>query len=301
MTDKIDGLPDWFAPLCSEVEAELRRLEEGGQDRRPALQAEAADVRSMIEGWMQSMGNPDLPASVRQDIELRYGEAKARLCRIEADLAGQDGHAERRARLLDPRAALERLGRLADVLVSGNVTLGNLELGRHIDRIDAFADGSVVMRTTKLGVFEGAAPLLARPDVPASRSTTSRTTAVRERRRPRLRVNPEDSGVADSFKDDQAALDPRRFAGLDAHWFWEDPLETPKPSFWSADNAAEVARVRRENPGWTVERLCRHFGKTPPTIRKALKIAAEQFAGAAGQDGEGDKDGSASHPDQHET
>ena len=29
-------LPGWFGPFCAEVEAELRRLEEGGDERRPA-------------------------------------------------------------------------------------------------------------------------------------------------------------------------------------------------------------------------------------------------------------------------
>ena len=69
---------------------------------------------------------------------------------------------EQQHKLLDPRQVLERMNRLAEVLASGNVTFGNLELGRHIDRIAAYPDGHVVMRTNKLGVFEGASVLLSR-------------------------------------------------------------------------------------------------------------------------------------------
>ena len=279
MINEMTNLPDWFGPLCAEIEAELQRLHEGGHDRRPALEAEAAGLRSMIEGWMQSMGKPDLAALVRKDIEARYADAKARLQQFEAELAGRDDQAERRRQLYDTRMALERLGRLADVLAGGNVTLGNLELGRHIDRIDAFADGSVVMRTSKLGIFEGAVALLARADVPTPLARASTTRPVRQRRRLVSGSNRKTPAPPVSSTTISPASTPGGSRGLKARWFWEDRLDTPKPSFWAADNAFSVARVRRENPTWTMDKLCKHFGKTPPTIRKALKIAAEREPG----------------------
>jgi hypothetical protein len=278
MTTEAIDLPDWFGPLCDEIRAELARLDGGRHDHRPVLEREAAELESKIRGWSLSLAKPDLPADVRDDIESGYAGARARIREIQAALAGEDGRAAQRDRLLDPAAALARLRRLADVLARGNVTLGNLELGRHIDRIDAFADGSVVMRTSRLGIFEGAIAELSRPG--AAPAPAGATPRAKPRRRSRLRVDEPAPGGAMAPGDDQPGLDPRRFDGLDAGWFWEDPVPISGPSCWSSDNAAAVARVRRENPGWTLARLCAHFGKTAPTIRKALKLAAE--GGAAG-------------------
>jgi hypothetical protein len=40
-------------------------------------------------------------------------------------------------------------------LARNNPTLGNLELSMHIDRIDCYDDGKVVLRTCKLGAVRG--------------------------------------------------------------------------------------------------------------------------------------------------
>jgi hypothetical protein len=230
----------------------------------------------MIQGWSLSLAKPGLDSAIREDIEANYGAAKARLRELEAARDALAGQAARRQQILDPKPALARLQRLADVLASGNVTLGNLELGRHIDRIDAYPDGSVVLRTTKLGVFEGAVALLSRPEGAPVARPASDTKRVKPRRRGRLRVDgplPDGSGLVSN---PEPGLDPGRFSGLGPEWFWEDLLEIPRPTFWSADHADEVLRFRQEHPEWTMVQLCAYFGKTSPTIRKALRIAAER-------------------------
>ena len=287
MTNDPIALPDWFGPLCDEIDRELDRLSSAGGDRRPALRREAEELRASTRGWRQSLGNPDLDPALRADLEADYAAARARLHELEAALEGLDGQEVRRRRLLDPAAVLDRLRRLDEVLAAGNPTFGNLELGRHIDRIDAFPDGSVVLRTSKLGIFEGAAALLARPDAAPLPSATADgpVRTVTPRRRGRLRVESPTLGDPASAPESQPGLDPNRFANLDPEWFWEDALEIPRPTFWSDEHAEEVLRVRREHPDWTVDRLCHHFGVTPPTLRKALRIGeqreAARLAGAA--------------------
>ena len=237
-------LPDWFAPLCAEIDRELERLRGTQPDRRPALEHEAAGLRETIQGWSLSLAKPGLDPAVREDIEGQYADAKARLRGVEAALGGLDGHAEQRARLLDPAAALTRLQRLADVLAAGNVTLGNLELGRHVERIEVHPDGRVVMRTCKLGVFEGATALLAGPGATAPPPAGAETRRVTPRRRGRLNTDEPSSTDPAPRHDGPERLDPARFSGLAGAWFWEDTLEVPRPTSWAADHAAAVVGMR---------------------------------------------------------
>src|SRR4051812_11795503 len=108
-------LPDWFGPLCAEIDRELGRLSRSQPDRRPALEQEVADLRTTIRGWSVSLAKPALDATLREDLEAQYVEAKARLRECEAALAALEGEAEQRHRLLDPELALARLHRLADL------------------------------------------------------------------------------------------------------------------------------------------------------------------------------------------
>ena len=276
MNGKGFPLPPWFAPLCEEVERELDRLSQTQPDRKSAVEQEAAALRAQLQGWSQSLAKPDLNLLVREDLEGEYSEGKARLRELEAGLAALDGRAAQRRQLLDPAQALARLHRLDDVLGSGNVTMGNHELSRHIDRIDAYADGRVVMRTSRLGIFEGATAMLARPElVTPSAAAPNR---IKPRRRGRMRIDEPLSSDPAPFQEAKTGLDPGRFAGLGSKWFWDDILEIPKPSFWSDEHATEVQRIRLEHPGWTITQLCEHFHVTPPTIRKALRIAKDRAA-----------------------
>ena len=267
------NLPDWFGPLCEEIERELARLSQTENDRRPAIVKEIADLRETIRGWSISLAKPELNPAVREDLEVRYADAKASLRELESALEGLEGQAQQKHKLLDPKQVLERMNRLAEVLASGNVTFGNLELGRHIDRIAAYPDGRVVMRTNKLGVFEGASVLLSRSSATATEPSVGAPKKVLPRRRGRLRTEDDLTTVAAHYQDDLRNLDPKRFSDLGPEWFWEDTLEVPKPTYWAAEYAAEVVRLRAD--GMTIEKLAAHFGKTPPTIRKALRIGAK--------------------------
>jgi hypothetical protein len=276
MMDKTEGpWPAWLGPLCEEVARELDRLARSRDDHKPALEREATELQARLDGWAISLAKPDLSACVRADLEQQYAQAKARLLTVRSELADRESQRARQQGLVDPRKVLDRLRRLNEVLATGNAARGNLELSRHIDRIDAYADGRVVMRTSKLGIFDGAAALLARPSASAPPAAVEPDAErIRPRRRGHVRLDEPLGPGPDPLLEIPTSTDPTRFADLDASWFWEDVFEMPTTMCWSAEHAAEVARLRGE--GWTMARLAAHFGRSLPTIRHALKIAAER-------------------------
>jgi hypothetical protein len=278
MEERLAPLPDWIAPLCEEIDHELDRLDGARRDRRPALERERADLRRSLQGLSISLAKPDLDPGVRADVEAEYARIRERSGVLEAELAGLDLRDARRDQLVDPRRVLDRLRRLDEVLATGNVTMGNLELARHIDRIDVYPDRRVVMRTSKLGIFEGATSELARADPPTpGEAAGPGTPRIRPRPRGPMRIDETPTPAPGRAAEIPPSVAPDRFANLDGKWFWEDTLEIPGRSSWAADHADEAARLRGQ--GWTIARLAAHFGRTPPTIRHALKIASGRDRG----------------------
>jgi DNA-directed RNA polymerase specialized sigma24 family protein len=193
---------------------------------------------------------------------------------IESLLMEIEHYQQQVEEMLAPGQVLDRLNRLPEVLALNNPTLGNLELSLHIDRIDCFKAGKVVMRTCKLGALAGAAEFLtedvARPTKTRQVACDGTKRAV-PRRRARLRVEQAE-GNRDLKASADTAADPNRFAGLSEEWFWEDVFQIPEKT-WPFQEMAIGAATRR--PGQTHEKLAENFGVTVPTIRKALRYAAE--------------------------
>ena len=88
--------------------------------------------------------------------------------------------------LVDPRRVVEALQRLEDILAAENASVVNLELGRHIERVDCYSDGRVVLQGTWVGLFDGATELLKG----AADARPMPRTAPRRRRRRRRRRGP---------------------------------------------------------------------------------------------------------------
>lgn len=270
--EKAGQLPDWFPDLVEQVQLELHRQAEQQPDERFTWEEEVKQLQERAEGWFLSLANPRLDPSLRADIESQYGLTRARIAQLQKLLAEHDSKEERLRQVLDPRQVVERLRRLGEVLAGNNPTQGNIELSRHIDRIECFADGKVVLRSTPLGIFDGGVALLrrARGDTEAPTNEAEKPLAqVKPRRRAQLRVE-EPVSEQDSVPEAVDISDPDRFGGLDACWMWEDVLEIPRVLSWAEAHAAEVARLRVT---MTMAQLAAHFGKTIPTIRNALKKA----------------------------
>ena len=110
------------------------------------------------------------------------------------------------------------------ILAKQNPTLGNLELSLHIDKIVCSPDGTVTMRTCKLGALTEAVDLLASGDgdeagksVDIEHDDNSNPNyRVTRRRRGRLRVADADDGSVDMRALADFAADPDRFAGLES-------------------------------------------------------------------------------------
>ena len=138
--------------------------------------------------------------------------------------------------VIDPQQVVERLGRLDDVLASNNPTLGNLELSLHIDRIECYSDGRVVMRTCKLGVLADVGPLLTENmEIAGEAPIKESSERVRPRRRARLRTDGHGDHRDDLKAAAYMAADPDRFDGLPDKWFWSDQFQMPdSPTSWAA-------------------------------------------------------------------
>jgi site-specific DNA recombinase len=267
-------VPGWFGPLVEQVREALEQRTAERPDHRTAWTKEIEELQECLSGWAMSLAKPRLDLSLRSDIEDLASEARSQILQLESNLLQHERREEGLKELLDPQMVLGRLHRLAEVLGGNNPTAGNLELALHIDRIDCFSDGQILMRTCRLGAFEGGAELLntavepiAGPSVPETKVNGQ----IVPRRRARHRIVMDCSSIRGQTTDVDRASDPRRFSGLEDQWFWVDSLEIPKTSSWAEQNAAEVGELRRS--GQTIEQLAAHFGKTPPTIRRALALA----------------------------
>ena len=153
--------PDWLPELMAEVRTDLLGRLEQDQDRRPMLEKEAKDIDRKAAGWVETLSKPDLSPLVRTQVEQQLNIALRRKQEIEVELEVLVHGTEHVAQILAPKAAVDRLLRLDTVLAGGNPSDINVELSLHIESILVHPDGTVVMRTNRLGVFEGAAEILA--------------------------------------------------------------------------------------------------------------------------------------------
>lgn len=268
--------PEWLAPLLDDVRGELARQAVSRPDQWSVLERELKDEQARSSGWSMSLAKPDLNPTLRTTIEADWEKSSVHQQEIENLLTESEHQEAHLAEVLNPNQVLERLERLPDVLASNNPTLGNLELSLHIERIDCYRNGRVVMRTCKLGALAGAVDLLTQAregDLWREEPKVDGTDRVTPRRRARLRVDGGPDSAADLKAAANTAADPNRFAGLGEKWFWEDTFQIPEKTWPFQQMAIEVATERQK--GKTHAELAEMFDATPPTIRKALAHAAE--------------------------
>lgn len=267
----------WFGPLLAQIQRELEELSAERHDARPALKKEREQLRQQLQGWSQSLAKPDLSPTVRAMVERDMEVALQRQQEVEGQLAAVDSLRRQAGAVVDPAQVVDRLNRLDEVLAAQNPSRTNLELSLHIEGVRCYRDGRVVVRSCKLGALAGSMELLARPgDVPPQgRPSDGEAMVATPRRRTVRRVVADDGDQAALHAAAHQAADVDRFAGLGPEWFWEDVLQRPPKTSWSEEHAAGVAAKKLEM-GWPLAKLAEHFGRSIPTIRRALRLAREQ-------------------------
>jgi hypothetical protein len=267
----------WFGPLREQIQQELDRLSADQHDVRPALEKEREQLRAQLQGWSLSLAKPDLSPAVRALIEKDVDAALRRRQEVERQLAEAEGLRRQVDTVIDAEQVVDRLNRLAEVLAARNPSRTNLELSLHIDHIRCYQDGRVVVRTCKLGALAGSTDLLAGPEnvTPPATPNAGEARAAKPRRRAVRRVVADDGNQAALQAAAHQAADVDRFAGVGPEWFWEDTFQLPRKTCWSQEHAAAVA-AKQQEAGWPPAKLATYFGKIIPTIRRALRLAAEQ-------------------------
>jgi hypothetical protein len=269
---------DWFRELLAEVQKEYVRLHERQKGQQPALDEARVQLQQKVQGWSQSLAKADLGPLVRQAMEKEYQATLERIAEIESAINVRTAETQQLRVVVDPTVVAERLDRLADVLANANPSMANIELAHHIDRIDCFDDGRVVLRMCRLGALTDAVDLLSRAE--ADSVTDSSGTEdpdqdkVTPRRLTRRRIDTGEAVTEDLKARAAWAADPNRFARLDDRWFEEQVFQVPHRLSWAEANALEVGALRKK--GLTEERLAKHFRVSLPTIRKSLRFAREK-------------------------
>ena len=152
---------DWFPELAALIQEELDRDTAARPDQRAHWRPNCRSATPGFVGGPSPSGNPALDPSVRAVLEAEMAAGSARRAGVARTLAAADAADRCRDRILDPAAVVDRLNRLADVLVARDPTRSNIELAQHIEGIYCFDDGRVVVRTCKLGALAGATDLVA--------------------------------------------------------------------------------------------------------------------------------------------
>ncbi|MHC4236631.1 MAG: recombinase family protein, partial [Planctomycetota bacterium] len=160
--DSAPGLevPAWLPELMDEVQRYWADLRSTDYDQRPALQKERDRLMEDMSGWTQSLAKPGLPHTVRSHLEAHLEDAQARVQETNQELLAIAGQEQQLAQLLDLQAVVDCLGRLECALGLTNPTTLNVELSQHIDRIEVHRDRRIVLRTCRLGIFEGVEVLI---------------------------------------------------------------------------------------------------------------------------------------------
>lgn len=272
-------VPRWFPQVLSLIEEELHSTRAIDPDRVAAKAARVAELETLCRGWNISLGNPNLPPRMREDLTDAYEAAQQEIETLDNQILSIKGREEAVKKLTDPDAVVGRLHRLSQVMASYNAAAINLELAKHIVEIRCSRDGTVVLKGTHLGLFDGVEAMLSRSEdacAGTDADDAARFPKVRPRRRARRYKPNLSSDAAASAKDLYRLLDPARFEGLPDAFVWEETFCIEPEPCWAEAHADEVYAAWLEEQN--LSRLPPRFGVSLPTIRKARNIGRDRAA-----------------------
>jgi DNA invertase Pin-like site-specific DNA recombinase len=148
-------IPAWLEELAEKVRGAYRVRQQSTVDPKIGMQAELNELSRSMQGWAQSLANPDLSAPLRSNLQQQWATAHTRHSELADRLRNLETSAERFEDALDLSSVLDRLRRLDDLLAGRNVVESNRQLGWLIDAVVCYPDGRVQLRTHQLGLFRG--------------------------------------------------------------------------------------------------------------------------------------------------
>ena len=252
----------------------------------PALKSELAEIKGKIEGWKASLADPDLHRSMRQELREESNIGFDRMEDIESILQELDASEVVLDTATGDEEIADSIARLTEAFDGQCPTRMNLELSMHIDKINCYSDGRVVMRTCKIGSTPIAIQWFGnQKERVETKPAGSNRAKTKPRRRARFRLSADGLIEGDILRDRiRTATDPHRFDSLPDDWFWVDEFQIQKSVPWVRQNAQAVKKRYIEleaetgkKPSLTV--LAKEFGRSRPTISRALDIAEEGETG----------------------
>ncbi len=267
--DARQSCPDWLPELLAEVRSDLIRRLDQDRDLRPMLEKESKDIEGKSAGWTETLSKPDLSPLVRAQVEQQLNVALRRKQEIEVELDMLASGKEHVDEVLDPKAVIDRLCHLDDVLAGGNASDTNVDLSRHIESILVRPDGTVAMRTSRLGVFESVAEILASENADASVLDDADDEREGFQIRPRALSRRRTTGSGETSKLAKSDGLIETPVELPDKWVDETLFRTPKVTSWAEGHAEEVFH-RRQEAQLSFAKLAAEFGVTPPTARASV-------------------------------
>lgn len=266
---------------------EAQRVQDHAQHESiiPELESELVKLQDQVSGWSISLGQPQIPLRLRTKLIADSGEALERIDKIEQLINTQESESAVFDRIVKPSEIEDRLDKLGEVLEGECPTSMNLELSMHIDRIDCFHDNRITCRSCKIGSVPDAVIWFSKSSEQlesALESESDDTYQTKPRRRGWLNVN--DLSLSDDQLSDRInmATDPHRFDRLPDEWFWIDEFRIPEKTFWAKENAGAVLarynELKESQKKVSLNVIANEFGKTRPTITRALDIALGEDA-----------------------
>lgn len=270
-TESPAWLPDFIADVRSSLESHFERE----PDRGPMLERESKDIDNKVAGWTETLSKKDLSPLVRQQIEQELDFALRRKQGIGVDLEMLANAKEHVSTVLDAKKAIERLRNLTKVLAAGNPSDLNEELAKHIESIVVHPDGTVVMRTSRLGLFEGASEILASGSEGATEEVgESGGFKIRKRALTRRRT----TGDIKTSKLEKPSGMVETLVSLPDKWVDEAIFKVPVATSFPKEHGEEVF-LRRQAGKLSYAKLADEFGVTAPTCRAAVKYYLETHPG----------------------
>jgi DNA invertase Pin-like site-specific DNA recombinase len=250
------------------------------------LTAELEQLEAQVRGWAETLAKPDLHRRLRDNLVSQTSGAYDRIEKIEQEIEEFAAEENVLEAAVQPIEVSSNLRRLHAVLLGECPTATNLELSMHIDKIERFDDGKVVSRICKIGSAPGAIQWFCHAGDAGDeepRSSESTGHRVKPRRRALLRLSPENGDFDELLDRIHTATDPNRFAGLPDHWFWIDEYRMPEKTYWVEENAQRVLaryeEIKASGKTPSLNAIAKEFGKSRPTISRALDIATDTGGG----------------------